>query len=64
MVDPLITLFEVFVFLVNFPSHGQNTLKSSLFESEVAPFKSAQSLKPIWILETRGHELFKHEIKF
>ena len=46
-VDPLIMLLEVFVFLGDFRSHAQSTLKSFIFEIEVVPFKSAHFLKKI-----------------
>ena len=47
MVDPLIMLVEVFVFVADFPPNVQDALKSSIFEIEVAPFKSAQLLNMI-----------------
>ena len=57
-------MFKFFVFLDDFWLHAQNTLKSSLFEVEVASFKSAQLLASVFVLETRGHEIFKYDIRF
>ena len=57
-------LFENFIFLGDFQSNAQNTLKSFLFEIAGAPSKSAQLLKTILVLETKCHKSFKSDIRF
>ena len=52
------------VILGNFSSPARNTLKLPFFEMDVASLKSVQLLKTRWVLETRGSQLFKYDIRF